>query len=198
MGSSCGWFIAEIYVRKRNRKQIFSILADEASDSNQQQLFVVIRLQRNNNAVSESISDYFKKVVTIPLLDHFTIEIERIKMVLLVYKNVDWKEKFNSFANLFKDYFPWLKVLEAEPDLWEWYCLKSKDYLPDSISSTWNCIPFNVFNKIKVSIKNSSYFSCNKMHMQTVILCYKKTLKIYATSAMVSERLNEQSSGNSS
>ena len=44
--------------------------------------------------------------MTIPLLDHFTIEIERIKMVLSVYKNVDWKEKFNSFANLFKDYFP--------------------------------------------------------------------------------------------
>ena len=175
MGSSCGWFIAEFYVRKKNRKQIFSILADEASDSNQEQLFVVIRLQRNNNALSESISHYFKKVVTIPLLDHFTVEIERTKMVLLVYKNIDWKEKFNSFANLFKDYFPCLKVLEAEPDLREWYCLKSKDFLPDGISSTWNRIPFNVVNKIKVSIKNSSYFSSNKMHLQTVILCYKRT-----------------------
>ena len=36
------------------------------------------KLQRNrNNIPSESISDYFKKVVTIPLLDHLTVEIER-------------------------------------------------------------------------------------------------------------------------
>ena len=36
------------------------------------------KLQRNcNNILSESISDYFKKVVTIPLLDHLTVEIER-------------------------------------------------------------------------------------------------------------------------
>ena len=36
------------------------------------------KLQRNyNNIPSESISDYFKKVVTIPLLDHLTDEIER-------------------------------------------------------------------------------------------------------------------------
>ena len=37
------------------------------------------KLQRNrNNIPSESISDYFKKVVTIPLLDHLTVEIKRI------------------------------------------------------------------------------------------------------------------------
>ena len=36
------------------------------------------KLQRNrNNIPSESVSDYFKKVVTIPLLDHLTVEIER-------------------------------------------------------------------------------------------------------------------------
>ena len=39
------------------------------------------KLQRNcNNILSESISDYFKKVVTIPLLDHLTVEIERKKI----------------------------------------------------------------------------------------------------------------------
>ena len=36
------------------------------------------KLQRNrNNIPLESISDYFRKVVTIPLLDHLTVEIER-------------------------------------------------------------------------------------------------------------------------
>ena len=82
------------------------------------------KLQRNrNNVPSEWISDYFKKVVIIPLLDHLTVEKERrfdhtsvsvysglciipSKMVSLVYKNVNWKEKFRLFADLFKDDFP--------------------------------------------------------------------------------------------
>ena len=68
----------------------------------------------------QSICDYFKKVVTIPLLEHLTVEIERrfdhgsfslysglviipSKMVSLVYKNVNLRENFNLFADLFKD-----------------------------------------------------------------------------------------------
>ena len=120
------------------------------------------KLQRNrNNIPSESISDYFRKVVTIPLLDHLTVEIERIfdhtstsvhsglviipsKMVSLVYKNVNWREKFSLFADLFKDDFPCSKALEAELDLWETYWLESKDCLPDNISRTLKRIPFNI------------------------------------------------------
>ena len=97
------------------------------------------KLQRNhNNIPSESISDYFKKVVTIPLLDHLTLEIEirfehgsisvynglviiPSKMVSLVYKNVNWKEKFNIFADLLNNDFPCSKALEGELDLWETY-----------------------------------------------------------------------------
>ena len=93
------------------------------------------KLQRNrNNIPSESISDYFKN----PLLDHLTVEIERrfnhvsisvysdlviipSKMLSLVYKNVNWIEKFSLFADLFKDDFPCPKALEAELDLWEIY-----------------------------------------------------------------------------
>ena len=58
--------------------------------------------------------------MTISLLDHLTVEIERrfdhasisvysglvnipTKMVSLVHENVSWKEKFNLFADLFKD-----------------------------------------------------------------------------------------------
>ena len=87
------------------------------------------KLQRNrNNIPSESISGYFKKVVTIPLLDHLPVEIEkrfnhgsisaysglvivRSKMVSLVYKNVNWREKFSLFTDLFKDDFPCPKAL---------------------------------------------------------------------------------------
>ena len=45
----------------------------------------------------------------------------QLKMVSLVYKNVIQKEKFNIFADLFKDSFPCLKGLRAEMNLWETY-----------------------------------------------------------------------------
>ena len=42
------------------------------------------KLQGNhNNVLSESTSDYFEKVVTIPLLDHLTVEIESHLAMLL-------------------------------------------------------------------------------------------------------------------
>ena len=76
--------------------------------------------------------------MTIPLLDHLIVEIKRIfdhgsisvynglviissKMVPLVYKNVNWREKFSLFADLFEDDFSCPTALEAELDLWEIY-----------------------------------------------------------------------------
>ena len=108
--------------------------------------------------------------MTIPLLDHLTVEIKRIfdhgsisvysglvimssKMVSLVYKNVNWREKFSLFADLFKDDFSCPKALEAELDLWETYWLENKDCLPDNVASTLKRIPFNAFNNIKVSLR---------------------------------------------
>ena len=89
-------------------------------------------LQRNrNNVPSESTSDYFKKVVTIPLLEierrfyHASISVYSglviipSRMVSLVHKNVNRKEKFSLFDVLFKYDFPCRKALEAELDLWE-------------------------------------------------------------------------------
>ena len=164
-------------------------------------------MQRNrNNIPSESISDYFKKVVTIPLLDHLTVEIERrfdhgsisvysglviipSKMVSLVYKNVNWREKFSLFADLFKDDFPCPKALEAELDLWETYWLESKDCLPDNVSSTLKRIPFNGFNNIKVSLRilgTSLVTTCTCERSFFTI----RRLKTYTRSNMVSERLN--------
>ena len=90
--------------------------------------------------------------MTITLFDHLTVEIERrfdhvfisvysdlviipSEMSSLVYKNINWEEKFGLFADLFKDDFPCTKVLEEELDLWETYWLKSKDCPLDNISS---------------------------------------------------------------
>ena len=163
------------------------------------------KLQRNRNNIPSN-SEYFKKVVAIPLLDHLTVEIERrfdhgsisvysglviipSKMVSLVYKNVNWREKFSLFADLFKDDFPCPKALEAELDLWETYWLESKDCLPDNVSSTLKRIPFNGFNNIKVSLRilgTSLVTTCTCERSFSTI----RRLKTYTRSNMVSERLN--------
>ena len=135
----------------------------------------------SNNIPSESISYYFKKAVTISLLDRLTIETKRrfnpssvsvysglviilSKMVYLVHKKVNWDEKISLFADLFKNDFPCPKGLEVELGLWETYWLESKDCLPDNISSTLKRIPFNGFNNIKVSLRNLGSPG-NNMHL---------------------------------
>ena len=105
--------------------------------------------------------------MTISLLDHLTVEIERrfdhasisvySGLVLLhqplVYKNVNWKEEFYLFADVLKDDFPCPKSLEVELVLRETYWVESKDCLPDNISSTLKLIPHNGFNNIKVCLR---------------------------------------------
>ena len=160
------------------------------------------KLQRNrNNVPPESTSDYFKKVVTIPLFDHLAVEIERrldpgsilvyipSKLVSLVYKNVNWEENLSLFADLFKDDFPCLKALEEELDLWETYWLESKNCIPNNISSTLKRNPFSGFNNIKVSLRilgTSPVTTCTCERSFSAI----RRLKTYTRSIMVSERLN--------
>ena len=144
--------------------------------------------------------------MTIPLLDHLTVEIERrfdhgsisvysglviipSKMVSLVYKNVNWREKFSLFADLIKDDFPCPKALEAELDFWETYWLESKDCLPDNISSTLKHIQFNGFNNIKVSSRilgTSVVTTCTCEQSFSAM----RRLKTYTISTMVLERLH--------
>ena len=67
--------------------------------------------------------------------------------------------------------------------------LESKDYLPDSISSTLKSIPFNAFNNIKVSLRildTSPVKTCTCERSFSAI----RQLKTYTRSTIVSERLN--------
>ena len=171
------------------------------------------KLQENcNNVPSESTFDYFKKVVAVPLLYHLTVEIQRrfnhafisvysslviipSKMESLVYEIVNWKDKFNLFADLFKDDFPCPKALEAELDLRETYWLDSKDCLPDNLSSTLKRIPFNDFSNIKVCLRilgTSSVAICTCEWSLSAM----RRLKTYARSTMICT--HAYSSGNRS
>ena len=110
-------------------------------------------------------------------------------VVSLVYKNVNWREKFSLFADVFKDDFPCPKALEAELDLWETYWLESKDCLPDNVSSTLKRIPFNGFNNIKVSLRILGTFPVATCTCEWSFSAMRR-LKTYTRKTVVSERLN--------
>ena len=96
----------------------------------------------------------------IPLLDSLIVKIEKkidhdsisvfsglaiipSKMVSLVYKNGNWKQKFNLFADVSKDDFPFSKGLKLEMDSGQTCSIESEDFLPHNISNTLKCIEFN-------------------------------------------------------
>ena len=111
------------------------------------------------------------------------------KIVSLVYKNINWRERVSSFADLLKDDFPFSKALEAELDLWETYWLESKDCLPENISITLKRIPFNCFNNVKVSLRILGTSPVTKCTCERSFSAMRR-LKTYSRSTMVSERLN--------
>ena len=89
----------------------------------------------SNNVPSDSVSDYFKKVVTTPLLDHLLTQLDvrfdsasvivygglvivPVKMLSLYHKNIDWRQKFRTFAEFYRSDLPCYKALEAKLHLW--------------------------------------------------------------------------------
>ena len=106
-----------------------------------------------------------------------------------LYKNVSWREKFNLFADLFKDDFPCPKAMEPDLDLWETYWLESKDCLPCNISSTLKRIPFYGFNNIKVSLRILGTSPVTAYTCEQSFSAMRR-LKTYTRSTVVSKRLN--------
>ena len=121
--------------------------------------------------IKESVSDYFKKVVTMPLLDYLTTQLnERFdsasvtaysglvilhsKIISMVHKDVPWREKFRTFPKLHESDLSFHKGLDDELDLWEIYWLNNTSYHPDNISSTLKSINFSSFSNIKICLRN--------------------------------------------
>ena len=166
-----------------------------------------VAIQRNrNNIPSESVSDYFKKVVTIPLLDYVTIQLkERFdsvfvmaysglviipsKIISLVHKNVSWREKFRQFAIFHESDSPCYKALDAELDFWETYWLNNTSCHPDNILSTLKSINFSSFSNIKICLRILGTLPVTTCTCERSFSSMRR-LKNYTHSTIVSERLN--------
>ena len=164
-------------------------------------------IQRNrNNIPSESVSDYFKKVVTMTLLDYLTTQLnERFdsvsvmaysglviihsKMISVVHKHIPWREKFRPFVKFHESDLPCYKALDAELDLWETYWLSNTRCNTDNISSTLKSINFSSFSNIKICLRILGTLPVTTCTCERSFSSMRR-LKNYTRSTMVSERLN--------
>ena len=106
------------------------------------------RLQSHRpNTPAESILEYYRRVVSIPFLDHLISEIKKrfsernLNILDATYgmpKNVlsnpeGWKERFSQFLNKYKDDLPQPRLLPTELEMWFEKCRLSKDSLPSNL-----------------------------------------------------------------
>ena len=155
------------------------------------------------------MSDYYKRTITIPLLDHLMCEldyrfdsskIEAIfngfvivpaKLIAIVQQpeKGHWKEKFSLFANFIRDDLPNALSLDSEFDLWETHWISYRGYLPDNVPNTLKRIKFLGFQNIKVALRITGTLPGTSFEFERSFSALRR-LKTYTRRIMVAGRLN--------
>ena len=96
------------------------------------------RQTTRGNHPHDSISEYYKRLITIPFLDHVYSSVETrfdtdsvnvykgvsivpAKMLSLIRKGIDWKEQFKAASNFYYEDLPNPLALDAELLVWNTY-----------------------------------------------------------------------------
>jgi hypothetical protein len=157
-----------------------------------------------DNVQSDTVSEYYRRTVTQPLLEYMVTEIsdrfEKCSMIpfyglaiipvhlfTLKRDNKNWKEDFIQFANFYCDDMPNISALNAELDLWERYwCLQTSK--PDTVANTLKMMPVG-FENIKVGLLLLGTLPITSCSCERSFSAMRR-LKEYARSTMGGERLN--------
>ncbi|XP_065640525.1 52 kDa repressor of the inhibitor of the protein kinase-like [Hydra vulgaris] len=159
--------------------------------------------------LSKSVSEYYKRAVTIPLIDHVSTSIStRFKSgTVAAYKGLSiipfniisflkrpktqmcWKKQFETFCDFYIDDFTNISALNGELVLWEKYWESFSGTIPDNISLTLKSISFPGFENIKIALKilgTLPVTSCECERSFSVM----RQLKDYMRTTMSEDRLN--------
>ena len=113
------------------------------------------------------MSDYYKRTITIPLLDHLMCKLDYrfdsskteaifngfvivpAKLVAIFHqpKKGHWKKKISFFANFIRDDLRNALSLDSEPDLWETYWISYRESVPDNVPNTFKKYQFFKISK---------------------------------------------------
>lgn len=112
----------------------------------------VERQRHRPNTPADSPSEYYRRVVTIPFLDHLKSQIEtrfsenNLDVMDAVYglpRNVvmypDWRARFSRFLEIYKHDLPQPRFLDTELEMWSQRCRREKGVLPLKLSDV---LPF--------------------------------------------------------
>ena len=114
--------------------------------------------QHRENHPFSSSSEYYKKSVTIPIVDHLLTEMNSrfaneslvtytglyiipSKLISLVSGGHSWKDKVMPFIKFYEDDLPNPKAIDAELCLWEKYWVLNKEKCPSNVESTMSSLP---------------------------------------------------------
>nr|XP_047139004.1 52 kDa repressor of the inhibitor of the protein kinase-like [Hydra vulgaris] len=167
-------------------------------------------IQKNrSNVPSESVSDYFKRAVTIPLIDHVTTSISTrfksetvaaYKGLLIIPFNIIsflkrpktqlcWRKQFETFCDFYIDDFPNISALNGELVLWEKYWESFSGTIPDNISLTLKSISFPGFENIKIALRILGTLPVTSCECERSFSVMRR-LKDYMRTTMSEDRLN--------
>ena len=163
------------------------------------------RQTNRENVESNSPSEYYKRALTIPFLDHLASELNQrfsvenctvlnglyiVPSVFLSCRGVSWKEKFMQFVKIYESDLPYPRQMSSEIDLWEKYWKESySSPVPSSISESLALVDQIAFPNISVTLKILGVIPVTSCECERSISALRR-LKTWLRSTMEEERLN--------
>ena len=161
----------------------------------------VERQRHRPNTPADSPSEYYRRVVTIPFLDHLKSQIQtrfsqnNLNVMDAVYglpQNVlmypDWQTKFSKFLDMYKHDLPQPCFLDTELEMWSQRCQMEKGPLPSKLTDV---LPFvdkisfpNIYTAFQI-FATIPVTSCTCERSISVL----RRLKTYLRSTMTETRL---------
>lgn len=146
---------------------------------------IVGRQKHHTNQPSDSPSDYFWRIVSIPFLDHLISQIElrfseRNTTILNAFyvlptnvvSNRDWRQMLARFLELYEDYLPEPRYISTELAMWEeyWYVLmfRHSTLIYRRATSTSRS---SFFSKYLCGTSNHGNRTGYYMHLWTINFC---------------------------
>jgi hypothetical protein len=164
-------------------------------------------------------SDFYKKAITIPLLDHVISELNaRFDHSLTAYQGLViipsnllflvlnekkgegspklcWKSQFETFVNFYFKDFPNPSAIADELEIWLRYWTKlekeNPELIPDSIEATLKAFPHaeGVFSNLLVALRILATIPMTSCECERTFSAMRR-LKNYSRSTMTEDRLN--------
>ena len=161
---------------------------------------------KRTNTPSISVSDFYKKSITIAFLDHLSSELNSRfdfssvnyynglvivpeKLMSMYYSGQDWRSIFLEFSNFYYDDLPNPVNLDAELNLWESHWLNSNNELPNTIEKTLTSVDLSYFQNLSVLLRIMATIPVTTCECERAVSALRR-LKDYKRSTMVAERLN--------